>query len=211
MNEQTTEKLLPRLERVERRNRRLEITGGILALIGALVIFGLVTAVGGLSMANRVIVAEGFVLQDQEGAERVQLTLFEDTVLRLVFLDPAGTRRIVFGLDEEGPAFMFGDFGDSTETALGLLLTEELGARLTFRGPDKTYRMVLALDDAGPALEPLDSNGTRRVHLTVLDDGRASLALYAADGTQRAGLGVASDGTGYLSVDWTVSGPHTAI
>ncbi len=135
-NESTLDTLTPRLDRLERENRRLKIAGSILLL--ALVAGG---AMGQVlpKAVPKVVEAERFVLRDTRGKIRAALDTVASGGLALSLADENGKARAGLGVAADGTP--------------GLFLTDQNG---------KT-RAELSVGTSGPSLVLRDENRDRAV------------------------------------------------
>ncbi len=116
--------LLARLEKVERENRGLRITGS-LALLGAAGALFL-----GLSAPpNKTLEAELIIVRDTHGKARMIMGVGDDGPA-LTFLDKDGKLRVNLGVDKDGPALDLLDAAESPRAQL--MITDDQGPILNF-------------------------------------------------------------------------------
>ena len=172
--EMTTEERLEKLEReqaaVKRLGRRLLIVFGLFAGTVALAwIFSNPTRTSFAPADGKVIRANGFVLEDDQGRTRAALGFSEDGP-SLALSDEKGKPRAGLAMAKDGP---------------GLALLDEKGE----------IRAVLTVLKDGPSLGLLDENGKSRVGLSATKSrARAALGLSDEKGEIRAVLAAAKDG-----------------
>lgn len=156
-----------RLEKLERRYRRLKLTGSILLLLA-----GAGLLMGQAVRNRRTVDAEEFILRDSAGTPRAVLSLKAEGAPTLAFFDPSGKTRAWFGVRGGGsPYLIFADHAGKPRAGLSVK------------------------DDGSPVLTFIDLIGNPRALLQVPSDGQASLALYDHLGRSRAGLGVGRNGS----------------
>lgn len=107
MNAQTMERLMVRLENLERENRRVKRAGAVaFAGIIALLLMGQTKPVG----VAEVVEARQFLLRDSRGESRAVLALGPDGTVGLGLSDQAGTARAWLSLGPQGsPSFALFD------------------------------------------------------------------------------------------------------
>jgi len=166
MSEPTLDRLTQRLDRLERENRRLKVTGAVLVL--ALAAGGVMGQVP--KAVPRVVEAERFVLRDTKG--KVLATLgTEASTPSLALFDQNGKTRAVLMVLANGAAGLFvDDQNGKTRVLLGV-------------GADGT-----------PAVSLLDQNEKRRAALGVGADGTPLLSLADQNEKIRAELSVHTSG-----------------
>ncbi len=138
MNEPTMDKLVQRLDRLERENRRLK-------RIGALVVVGIAAVVlmgqARLSKVAKVIEAEKFVLRDTSGQIGAILFTVDGGSPHLEFRDKKRNLRITLGvLGDVGHLSLFSENGNS---AITLRALPDGSPHLQFYDKDGNTRAVL--------------------------------------------------------------------
>ena len=127
-----------------------------------------------------VIRARSFVLVDDDGRERAELTVTEDGSARLLFRDKDGVRGPWIGFRSDG--------------VQALTLTDADGfSYLELRVNDGLPAVILYGDKAG-------ENRRRRAELSVDKDGAASLRLMDAAGQVVTRVTSRTDGTGDITL-----------
>jgi hypothetical protein len=160
MDKPKIDALAERIERLERENRRWRWGSG-LALIA-----GLVVMIGGAQRANdpKVVEAEGFIVRDKDGKERVRLGLATDGDPALFLRGKDGHNRVILQASEEDDCGGLYLFGSGKETGLSVVLDGGIRAvnspSLVLRRDDKTV-INLNVDKTGlrPWLSFQDENG----------------------------------------------------
>jgi hypothetical protein len=160
MDKPKIDALAERIERLERENRRWRWGSG-LALIA-----GLVVMIGGAQRANdpKVVEAEGFIVRDKDGKERVRLGLATDGGPALFLRGKDGHNRVILQASEEDDCGGLYLFGSGKETGLSVVLDGGIRAvnspSLVLRRDDKTV-INLNVDKTGllPWLRFQDENG----------------------------------------------------
>jgi hypothetical protein len=208
---------LARLDDLERQNRRLRRTVGLLG--GCLFVFGVAGAARPAVPALAEARAERFVLVDGEGVELGSLGVdskgFPTLLLRkdkasatLTLNNPALALR---GDDGKRGAWL----GQDTQGGVGLTLNGEKlvdgvkinvkpggGSGVYVLGEDGRERVVMErLSDGTAAVSARDEQGLPRSYFGLTHDGIANLILLDANGAKRAGLAVQPAGAPLLSLD----------
>ena len=160
MDKPKIDALAERIERLERENRRWRWGSG-LALIA-----GLVVMIGGAQKANdpKVVEAEGFIVRDKDGKERVRLGLATNGGPTLFLRGKDGHNRVILQASEEDDCGGLYFFGSGKETGLSVALNGGIRAvnspSLVLRRDDKTL-INLNVDNTPlrPWLRFQDENG----------------------------------------------------
>lgn len=211
--EERLQRLERELTRAKRRDHWLLVGLVLAAMMGFLGWTGMGAAVTAhaqpAAQAQKVISAQGFVLEDENGKNRAVLGMTaEGPVLRL--LDENGKVRAELGqkaihgqafilgdefaknhsrailvMSPEGPMLILSDENGNIRTSLSVFGT---GSRLDLMDAKSEARATLSLGETGPRLILVDASGTERVTLGVSEDGPV-LDLLDASGTARATLG----------------------
>jgi hypothetical protein len=138
--------LAERIERLERENRRWRWGSG-LAMIG-----GLVVMIGGAQKASdpKVVEAEGFIVRDKDGKERVRLGMATGGGPALFLRGNDGHNRVILQASEEDDCGGLFLFGSGKENGLSVALNGGVQAvnspSLVLRRDDKT-RINLNVDN----------------------------------------------------------------
>jgi hypothetical protein len=154
--EERLESMEREVGRIKRRNRWL--LGAILLLVGGLVAAGvfktMITPVQAQGAGTaKVIRAEAFVVEDENGKDRIMLNVTKDGPILALF-DEKGKVRAGLGV---------------AKTGLWLWLYDEKGA--------SKPRAALGISPFGPGLTLYDENIKPRVALTVDKDGPIMMLL----------------------------------
>jgi hypothetical protein len=160
MDKPEIDALAARIEWLERENRRWRWGSG-LGLIA-----GLMVMIGGAQKANdpRVVEAEGFIVRDKDGKERVRLGLATDGGPALFLRGKDGHNRVILQASEEDDCGGLYLFGSGKETGLSVALDGGIRAvnspSLVLRRDDKTL-INLNVDNTPlrPWLKFQDKNG----------------------------------------------------
>lgn len=161
----TDEKIVERLQNLERDNRRLKVIA-----LTALLLPGALLLVGG-TRGSRTITANKFVLQDSRGQTRAVLQS-NSMATTLTYLDVTGRKRMVLagGTGPVGNSYAYLQLGEDAATEEPPLTTKSGHGGTTlsdgglFMGViphSKKYGSVYleGPDTGGPALELTDSKG----------------------------------------------------
>ncbi len=128
--------IIDRLERLERQNRRMKLTGlATLVVVGAFLLMGQASLSGTLSEVR----ARRFVLQDSRGRERAALDI-NSGAPGLVLLDANGKPRAVLAVLSDGPWLQMSD-ASGFETDIGGTITatgKACAASIVLFGRDKS-------------------------------------------------------------------------
>lgn len=183
MNEPTIDIMVKRLDRLERANRRLKLSGVIvLFLIGALVLMGQAKP----SKVAKVVEAEHFILKDTEGNKRAELVpdmngaalrMYDRDRLRISMSAHASIQQLEFLGDNNSPSMSLGSNGGTTY----LFLTPTLSSRASISlmaGFANTSSMTFQ-----------DGDGKRRAWIIASSLG-TEITLYDKDFKPRAVIGV---------------------
>lgn len=142
MNEPTMDKLVQRLDRLERDNRRMKRFGAlVIVLIAAVVLMGQST----ISKVVSVVEAEKFVLRDSSGRKRALLT--------------ASDSNVTFSLYDRK-----GAIGVSLETI------DDKGSSLFLTDKKSKIRLLLRSKEGMPKVMIIDKNGRIRAVLGRTSD-----------------------------------------
>lgn len=177
--EQRLEKLEKELSRVKRRNH----------LLLAVVVLAVVLMSARISMREKTIKANAFVLVDENGKTRALLNMVKDwPSLGLSYKN--GNVGVALSMVEDGPILGLSDKNGNPRASLFVV---EDGPVLALYGENGKTRAGLAVLKDGPLLRLLDENEKPRATLgisqTTTPDGKvisypeSSLLLYKPDGT----------------------------
>lgn len=191
--EQRIEKLETELSRSHLRNRFL--VGGLLLCLGGTALSWVLTPsllqAQARSSPLKEYRANRFVLEDRDGKNRAELSMYKDGP-RLVLTDDKGVVRAGLSVLPDGPGLgLFDEKGDSR----GVFAYLKGQPMLAVFDPKGKPRITVTVSDDGPGLKVLDDAGKVRVGLgatsTKTVDGRtinhpeSSLILYDAEGAVR--------------------------
>lgn len=116
---------------------------------------------------------------------------------RFVLVDDQGRRRAVVGVSTEGPGFYLLD--ETERPRVGLDMARGRPS-LVFSDEHGRSHVRLAMTAEGSALSLADADGRPRIGLDV-SSGRPDIHLLDEHGTLQARLGVTADGTGLYLAD----------
>lgn len=162
----------------------------------------------GASVANE-IKAHAFVLVDESGRKRAELSMTEDGETRLRMCSPDGMRLVWIRIDESGlpgiallnsdqePVVELGMFNDSEPflvlrdkkgtARIGAKVTESNGIALSLYDSKEAVRSRLAVGENGlPRLELCDQTGLRAT-AEIYEDGQCAFDLYDSKQKLRVG------------------------
>ena len=173
------EGFVQRLDRQERRDRRLKWIAG-LGLFGiAALLLGQATA--GNGNLSKVVQSEQFVLRDSGGKTRAWLNVSHGAV-NLALADSEETRRAMLSVAADGtPDLGLYDKNERKRATLGMKFDGL--PFLAFHGTDE--KVLAGLDvmhDGSLTLGLNDRNGTARVALATYADGSPLINLVNGDG-----------------------------
>lgn len=163
-----------RLERIEKRNRRLSWVVAAIAVLG---ISGFVMRATRLS--SQVVVADDFILRDANGEKRAWLSTFGDYPA-LIFYDENDKSQVILGVAEYGPSLVLYDQKGTARASLNLRADRGEPA-LVLNDENKITRLGLGMGVDGPLISLWDANEKLRVWLIVTEEGPA-LDFIEADG-----------------------------
>jgi hypothetical protein len=167
-----------RLLFLERSNKQLK--AGMLA-IGILA--GAVGILGAGLPAPKTITAERFVLMDDAGNQRAELSA-NAKAAALQFLNSDGTRALVIAAGSAGNGIFVSDRKGSARASL--IATDDGTANFAMMKQGSSHESFVITDNPqGTALAIRDPNGKDRVNLGYTEKG-ASLGVGDANGTIRA-------------------------
>lgn len=173
------EGLVQRLDRQERRDRRLKWIAGLGFFGIAAVLMGQATA--GNGNLSKVVQSEQFVLRDSGGKARAWLNVSNGTV-NLALADSEETRRAMLSVAADGtPGLGLYDKNERKRAAFGVKFDGL--PFLSFHGTDE--KILAGLDvmpDGSLTLGLNDRNGTARVALATYSDGSPVISLVNGDG-----------------------------
>ena len=157
------EERLEKLERELRAERRCNrwLLGAVgLAAVGVVLAWSLANiTTTAQAQGPKVIRANEFILEDQNGQTRVGLTVTPDGPV-LLLLDEKGKISIGLSVDKDGPSLIL---GDETGTPRTVLAVDKSGSGLSLRDESGTARAILAVDKSQPSLILGDETGKVRV------------------------------------------------
>jgi hypothetical protein len=168
MEASTIPVLLQRLEKLERSNRRLKLSG-LVVLLG-LVAFGLM---GQTRPPLQVVEAQEFVVKDAGGVVRARLGASPSAVSLNLSHEGGRASLVVSGGRGQGAHLAV---SDSAGKIKGLLLLS----------PETVGLYLSSIDATGPPRSP-------RVVFEVLNQGTGGFAFYDKNGVTRALVGAVSD------------------
>jgi hypothetical protein len=172
------EKLERELRVEKRRNRWLLVVVG-LAAVGVVLAWTLAnTTPTAQAQGAKVIRANQFVLEDENGMIRATLIASKDGP-GLAMFDQNGKNRVQLDMDKDGPALVMRD--ENGKNRIGLAATTE-GPSVTMFDQNGKGRIILAASPVGPALRMFDQNGKDRATLGVMDKGGSWLEMLDQNG-----------------------------
>lgn len=160
MHDDSTQSVLTRLERLERANRRLALSGLVLLCV----LMGL-AGLGAAVPPSQSVEAELFVIKDRDGRVHGSFGI----------TDPSGAPSLVL-YDPEANANVVLNLGPDHEPGLWLYNKDRLRGALAVRG-DRSL------------LELFDKENHPRLVLGVYQDSKPGVELYDARQTLRAAIG----------------------
>jgi hypothetical protein len=159
MDNRSIDALAVRLDRLERENRFWRMGGG-LALIGLLL-----GVIGGAQRANdpKVIEADGFVVRDKDGRERIRMGLASDGASPVLFLrGKDGSNRAILqagDTDDHGSFVLCGERGDMTVVLEGGSKASNQPALVLRRGDERRINLNINTVSGQPWLRMQDQEG----------------------------------------------------
>jgi hypothetical protein len=181
MDESMNPVLLQRLEKLERSNRRLKLSG--LAVLFGLAAFGLM---GQARPPLQTVEAQEFVVKDAAGVVRARLGASASAVSLSLSHEGGRANLVVSGGRGQGAHLAV---SDSAGKVKGLLLLS----------PETVGLYLSPVDATGPPKSP-------RVVFEVLNQGTGGFAFYDKNGVTRALVGAVSDDGSSLVVVQDASG-----
>ena len=176
--------LMQRLDKLERSNRRLKLSG-LVVLVG-LAAFGLM---GQAKPPLQTVEAQEFVVQDAGGAVRARLGASPSAASLTLSHEGGRASLVVLGGRGQGAHLTV---SDSTGKVKGLLLLN----------PETVGLYLSPIDATGPPKSP-------RVVFEVLNQGTGGFAFYDKNGVTRALVGAVSDDGSSLMVVQDAAGKPT--
>jgi len=184
MTDDGLDRLIERLDRLERADRRRTLTSA--AIVGLLV-----AGIGLAAAAPR-------SSQPAPEAPPLGSAVSEIRAKRLVLVDDAGKLRAVLGSATRGAVSL--GLLDNDDKIRAVLIVDANGIpRLDLFGADETRRMVLSVFPNRSGLAIFGEGGRGGAVLDVAADGTASLGLTDKQERARAGLQLRTDGTVLLN------------
>ena len=182
-------------------NSRERLFVGVLALAGG-VLGGIISNsfTGRRAPATpATVTAKNFVLVDQTGKRRAQLSVSEHQTANLDLYDANGASRAQLGVLPDGTTvFTFSD--ESGKPSLLLSTTAKSGSgTLAFFNPDGALRAQLGMEKGDPKLALNDHLGKQVMRINV-DGDQPALALYDQQGIWRTLMTLNQDGTPELGL-----------
>ncbi|MFQ5656964.1 MAG: hypothetical protein ACE5G5_05440 [Candidatus Methylomirabilales bacterium] len=173
------EGLVQRLDRQERRDRRLKWIAGLGLFAIAAVLIGQATA--GNGNLSKVVQSEQFLLRDGGGKARAWLNV-SDGAVNLALADSNETRRAMLSVAADGtPGLGLYDKNERKRVTLGMKWDGL--PFLAFHGTDEKVLAGLdVMSDGSLTLGLNDSNGAARVALATYSDGSPLISLINGDG-----------------------------
>jgi len=161
MADENLEERVRQLERREHRYR-LVLAGIGLAVLACGVLWVLMLSTGRAQAqkaaeAAKVVRAREFILEDDKGKSRLELTI-TDTGVALGIFDENGESRAALDVSKDGPALgLFGPNGNPS----AMLDVGKVGPGLSLWDREGRPRVVLVCAPAGPALTFYDTTGRK--------------------------------------------------
>lgn len=191
-----------RIALLERSNRRMKAgMAGLVALIVGLAILGVAAP------TPKVLTAERFVLVDESGRERAELSS-NTKASALQFLNSNGTDALVLTAGSGDNGVILSD--KNGEDRLGFIASSDGTVDLSFyRDHGKQETLKITDNPEGTAISVRDSTGKDRINLGYSSKG-AGLGVADRNGTVRSVIGE----QGYATfdkngkVDWTSFGEN---
>jgi hypothetical protein len=167
-----------RLARLERSNRRLKsCVIGLTIGVGSLAILGMANS------APKVLTAEKFLLVDDQGIERAELST-NNKAAALQFLNPNQTRAIVVARGSQGSGIYMSDGKGNVRT--GMLVNDDSTATIAMmNGEAESFTVKDGRE--GTALTFADAAGHTKIALGSTPKG-ASLNIWDGNDTLRVGV-----------------------
>ncbi|MFH1021999.1 MAG: hypothetical protein V1809_01255 [Planctomycetota bacterium] len=171
----TTEQRLENLERqlacVKRFNRWLLVAVGV--AVGGWWLLGAGGLRHGLSTAQaaegggkeeKIVRANGFVLEDINGNTRASMTLDKEGGPSMILFDGAGKAGAIIAMIQNEPSICL--YGNNSKSGI-LLNVDKFGSSINLSDEKGNIRVDLAVTKYGPALNLSDEKGVRREMLGV--------------------------------------------
>ena len=182
MTDDGLDRLIERLDRLERADRRRKLTSAAIVVL-------LVAGMGFAAAAP----------QPAPEAPPLGSAISEIRAKRLVLVDDAGKLRAVLGSATRGAVSL--GLLDNDDKIRAVLIVDANGIpRLDLFGADETRRMVLSVFPNRSGLAIFGEGGRGGAVLDVAADGTASVGLTDKQERARAGLHLRADGTVLLNV-----------
>ncbi len=197
-----------RLDQLERENRRLKRRVDVMALLGAVILVGVLSrlvayahSAGAPRVINaKVVNAEWFSLRDEEGRARAKLTVDPGGVPILAFYDKLDKSKMSISINKKDePCVYF--FNDGGENTLRMGQSESIGPWIGLHDSQGKSRMLIVLGpDGTPYLALRDANGVDIARLMPKPDKTISLAFPDNKlGVNRLEVGVGKDGSPFIT------------
>jgi len=196
--------IVDRLEQLEKQNRRLKLTGALLAIIVLSFL-----SMGLISQEGKLLEAENFLLRDKEGRVRAAFFLNEAGGVGITLLNSSSQERLTMGVEQNGNAFLrlVDDNGKprlslaNDRTGTGIILTDRFGEpRASLSESNNEYRLNLSgkkgsislftTNSEIPGLILYDANQKKRFQVGVNHKGEPGLILNDPNEKPRLLLGV---------------------
>jgi hypothetical protein len=196
MNELTMDKMVQRIDRLEKENRWLKHIG-VLVLVGiaAVVLMGQAMS----SRVAKVIQAEKFVLRDSSGRIRAELSTLHGGEPSLVLFDKSLITRAVLGVINGSPRLDIYDGNGMRRAVLGATL--DGSPRLELYNPDGERRARLGLHANMANFALYDETGKTRFGLNVLAPGSPTMIFVGKNEMVQLSLDVLPDGRAGLMIN----------
>ena len=156
-----TSDINPRLEKLERENRRMKKIGIVS------IVFGSVLFISGQATTNKVVEANEFVLKDGNGKARARLamvavsdtTLMQKDIPNLSFYDTEGHPRIFIAALPEESRIYLNDSQQTMHSAMWAGSAALSGAGVSITGRNELVQVTLDTFIEGPQLVLKDKEG----------------------------------------------------
>jgi hypothetical protein len=196
MSEEVTDRLIERLDRLDRTNRRWKVISG--ATAAALAVLVLVAAA-----------APRAPLLDQ-GGRPVGGAVSEVRAKRFLLVDDTGKLRAVLGAATGGAVSL--GLLDNDDKIRSVLIVDANGTpRLEMLGADETRRVVLSVFPNRSGLGVFGEGARGGAILDVAADGTVTFGLTDRKEHTRAGLLLLPDGTALLNLSDTTQRVRAAL
>lgn len=197
MNELTLDKLVRRLDQVERDNRRLRLTGALaLAVIAGMVLMGQATP----RKVPKMVEAEKFVVRDTDGKSLAELGSIQGSSF-LHLTDRSGSGSVSISVVADGPKRL--QLWDKHGPRAEMIVQTDGESGLRIMDKKGVYRISLDVQSDGlPIMRVADKNSRTRAELLLAANDTPALSFYERDKGRKfiAGMGVAKDGSVMLMI-----------